>query len=312
VYGRTYKVRDPRSGKRVYRRKPESTWTRVENPGTRIVSDELWAAVRSRLDFVLRAYGDAGKKAGLLRSRLADSPYIFSGLLKCAECGGSFTIVAGASGRRKYAVYGCASNAYRGTCQNSRRIGRHIVERELLQKLQGSVLSPAAIDYCFNRLKAELSKHFMHIDGDLEKIRRRKVKLEAELRNLTQAVAEHGLDSPSLRRGIVEREAEISALTANTLGRGNNDIHVQIRNLRKFVENSLAGVRELLTLNGNAPLVRMELAKHIDSITVGAGDLGAIRYRGKFKLLGDSVSWDGAEGQNRTGYAGLFRAALYQ
>jgi hypothetical protein len=26
----------------------------------------------------------------------------------------------------------------------------------------------------------------------------------------------------------------------------------------------------------------------------------------------DCVRWDGAEGQNRTGYAGLFRAALYQ
>jgi hypothetical protein len=26
----------------------------------------------------------------------------------------------------------------------------------------------------------------------------------------------------------------------------------------------------------------------------------------------DAVRWDGAEGQNRTGYAGLFRAALYQ
>jgi hypothetical protein len=33
------------------------------------------------------------------------------------------------------------------------------------------------------------------------------------------------------------------------------------------------------------------------------------RPRGNWKLLGGT---DGAEGQNRTGYAGLFRAALYQ
>jgi hypothetical protein len=33
----------------------------------------------------------------------------------------------------------------------------------------------------------------------------------------------------------------------------------------------------------------------------------------EFKAPGDHwVRWDGAEGQNRTGYAGLFRAALYQ
>jgi hypothetical protein len=58
---------------------------------------------------------------------------------------------------------------------------------------------------------------------------------------------------------------------------------------------------------------RMALAKHIGAITVGPDDAGDIAYKGEFKLLGDDcVRWDGAEGQNRTGYAGLFRAALYQ
>jgi site-specific DNA recombinase len=137
-YGMTKKLRDPRTGKRIYRRKPQSEWIEVATPSQRIVSDELWNAVRSRLAFVLRAYGDAGKKAGLLRSRLSESPYIFSGILKCAVCGGSFSIVSGAGGRRKFAVYGCAANAYRGTCNNSRRIGRDVIERELLAKLQNA------------------------------------------------------------------------------------------------------------------------------------------------------------------------------
>jgi hypothetical protein len=52
------------------------------------------------------------------------------------------------------------------------------------------------------------------------------------------------------------------------------------------------------------------LAKHIKSITLmPEGKSGAIKYIGEWKLLGDT---GGAEGQNRTGYAGLFRAALYQ
>jgi site-specific DNA recombinase len=101
TYGHTRKLRNPVSGKRIYRRRPESEWTKVECAEQRIVSDELWTKVRARLAFVLRAYGDAEKKAGLLRSRLADSPYVFSGILKCAVCGGSFSIGAGAGGRRK-------------------------------------------------------------------------------------------------------------------------------------------------------------------------------------------------------------------
>jgi site-specific DNA recombinase len=49
----TKKLRDPRTGKRIYRRKPQSEWIEVATPSQRIVSDELWNAVRSRLAFVL-------------------------------------------------------------------------------------------------------------------------------------------------------------------------------------------------------------------------------------------------------------------
>ena len=39
-------------------------------------------------------------------------------------------------------------NAGRSTCSNSRRIGRDVVERELFEKLQCSVVVPASIEYC--------------------------------------------------------------------------------------------------------------------------------------------------------------------
>jgi cell division protein FtsB len=159
---------------------------------------------------------------------------------------------------------------------------------------------------------SELSKQLSQLDSDLENTRRRKIELDAEIQNLTRAVAD-GMDSPSLRKAITEREAEISQLTAKTLGRGKDSVHSQVRNLRKFVQSAMGDLRRLLTSNGSASLVRMALAKHIGAITVGPDDAGSIAYKGEFKLLGDEcVSWDGAEGQNRTGYAGLFRAALYQ
>jgi hypothetical protein len=63
--------------------------------------------------------------------------------------------------------------------------------------------------------------------------------------------------------------------------------------------------------------MRMELAKHIEKIMIlpEGREPHSIKYKGKWDLLGDESglrSSDGAEGQNRTGYAGLFRAALYQ
>jgi hypothetical protein len=56
----------------------------------------------------------------------------------------------------------------------------------------------------------------------------------------------------------------------------------------------------------------MELAKHVKEIVISPGVGDEITYTGKWDLLGNGANMDGAEGQNRTGYAGLFRAALYR
>jgi hypothetical protein len=59
--------------------------------------------------------------------------------------------------------------------------------------------------------------------------------------------------------------------------------------------------------------IRIKSLETVGVVRDGPDDAGSIAYKGEFKLLGDDgVRWDGAEGQNRTGYAGLFRAALYQ
>jgi site-specific DNA recombinase len=313
TYGMTKKIRNPQTGKRIYKHRPESEWTKVPSPEQRIVSDELWNAVQARLAFVNREYDANGGRAGLLRSRAASSKYIFSGLLRCGTCGGRVAIVSGKGRTHRSASYGCPAREYRGTCSNDRRIRSDQLEAELLGKLQQDVLSPEAIDYVFERLEVELSKHLNRIDGDLETMRQRKAKLDGEIRNLTRMAAD-GMDGPSLRQAITEREAEISRLTAKTLGRGKGTVHTQIRKLRKFVESNLRGLRALLSSDDNVPAVRMELSKHIQEITIMPGaDANSIKYKGKWNLLGDGVrSWDGAEGQNRTGYAGLFRAALYQ
>ena len=58
--------------------------------------------------------------------------------------------------------------------------------------------------------------------------------------------------------------------------------------------------------------MHMVLAKHFNEIVLSPGDGGEIKYKGKWDWLGDGDRRECAEGQNRTGYAGLFRAALYR
>jgi len=122
-------------------------------------------------------------------------------------------------------------------------------------------------------------------------------------------VTEDGADVPlsnwsRTRQAITEREAEISALTAKTLGREKGSVQSQIRDLRKFVTTNLRSLRALFSSEENALAMRMELAKHIQEIVITPGETaGEIKYKGKWDLLGD-----GNELRNRGCAEGAIRS----
>jgi site-specific DNA recombinase len=298
TWAKTKKVRNPLSGRRVKRERPKSDWVRVEMPEQRIVSEKLWKAVTERLAFINRTYGIAGRKGGKMNLRAAASPYIFSGLLKCGVCGSNYMLVSG-GGKNKYgyvrgADYGCPNYAFRGTCTNSRRVKRDTLEAELLSKLQRDVLSDAAIDFVLEKLEEEIERRFAAMGGEMDAMRKRKAVLETEIGNLSRVLAS-GMDSPSLRAGITEREKEISGLVEKITGKGKGSVQKQIVGLRKFVREGVMDIREALAgKHGKPAIVRQELFRHIDAITL-LPEGEEIRYKGSWKLLGDI---GGAEGQS--------------
>jgi len=137
-------------------------------------------------------------------------------------------------------------------------------------------------------------------------ILKRKAVLESQLKKLTSAAGE-GMDSPAIRAAITEREAEISPLTDRTLGAGKGSVRRQMRDLRRFVKDSLGDIRGLLAgKHANVAMVRQELAKLVEAITLSPDEQGlGIKYRGKWALLGGSTGC--AEGGNCTMRATLFR-----
>jgi hypothetical protein len=58
----------------------------LQIPEQRVLSEELWNAVEARIETVKQIYGEIGRKGGM-QGRSVSSPYVFSGLLKCSECG---------------------------------------------------------------------------------------------------------------------------------------------------------------------------------------------------------------------------------
>jgi DNA invertase Pin-like site-specific DNA recombinase len=263
-WARTRKVRNPRTGRRVKRERPSNEWTKVEVPEQRIVPDELWEKVQHRLAEVKSHYKNQGSAAGLLRARAVNSPYLFSGIVKCGLCSANMNIVSG-RGERRHASYGCPLNAQRGVCKNSVRIRRDVLERSLLSKLQSEVLRPEVVEYTLQRFESELLKAVKGREQDVETLREKKATLEVEIQRLVRAIA-GDWDSPAVREEISAREDELRKITARMVEPKPDKLQAHLRNTRTFV---MAGLSDLSRLfNSDAVVARAELVKHIKEILI--------------------------------------------
>ena len=266
IWGKTQKVRSPETRKRIYRRKPPSEWRRREIPEQRIVSDKLWAAVRRRIEVVERLY-DCGPGQRPRRGRAEGSPYLFTGLLACSVCQGSITIVSGQWGTRNDSRYGCSMHAYRGdrVCTNNLLVSRRGLEEQMLAGLQSKVLHPDVVEYTFRRFEEELARSLSRQSGESSAICRRLELLERQIRNCTQAIASMGLSS-SLRVQLTDLETRHRELSEKLAGSEPRALRLQLKDTRRFVEAELRNLRSMWI--GEARLVRAEIAKHVERITL--------------------------------------------
>ncbi len=312
VWNTRRKVRVPGTGKRVFRPRPQSEWVRAEAPHLRVVTDELASAVRRRLEAVKCMFGREG--GGLT---VGPKRYLFSGLLKCSVCGGGIALVSG-RGRHGADRYGCSVHHQRGdsVCENAALVRRDELEQSLLKGLADSVLRIEVIDYAVARMEEALRKGHEKLNAELERMRRRKLQLEAELARLVNAIAE-GQPSQSFMTAISERERELQAITNQLLEPGPESLRATLDELRTFAISRLTKIRELISHPESIDLARAVLAEHFGTFTleptIQDGEPVYLAH-GKVDFFGDEAMTrtGGAGGQNRTGYARLFRAALYQ
>jgi site-specific DNA recombinase len=127
VWGRMDVKKDRTTGKRRPIMRPPEAWQRTPVPDMRIVDDEAWQAVRARKDRNSHTPYQVQRRPGL-----------FSGLLKCGDCGGTYTTYTGAR-------LICANHREKGTCSNGRTPLRAEVETKVLETLRDQLLSPEAV-----------------------------------------------------------------------------------------------------------------------------------------------------------------------
>src|SRR5580692_7122596 len=154
-------------------------------------------------------------------------------------------------------------------------------------------------------MRRELRARLEETRSHLEVTRNKREKLKAEISNLARAIAE-GHRSAALLDQLGKRERELDDISEELLAADGRGLDARLQEIGAFVQKRLQDIRGLLF--ADVPRAKAELSKHCTAITL-TPEGESFRITGDWNLLGGRS--DGAGGQNRTGYARLFRAALY-
>jgi site-specific DNA recombinase len=286
VWNRSKFVKVPGTNRRQRRMRPESEWLRRANPELVIITEDLWKAVRER--FAAFPTWGYQKKPGLL-PRGMTSPHLFSGLLKCGECGANLIIATG-GGTHRHPKYACSRRFNRGGCENDLYIRRDDLEDMMLKNLQAKILSPEAIEYAIAEYREQLGTALKALSGDLAEMRQRKARIEADVNRLVAAVSEVG-HSKALLNELARKENELQGITDRLLSSGQDSIEARIGEIRTLIMGGIENLRDLL--RKDTALARTELLKHSGEIRMTPNTAVGHRFyvaEGTWDLLGrDSV-----------------------
>jgi site-specific DNA recombinase len=200
VWNRLRYVKDPDSGKRVSRLNPPSEWITTEVTKLRIIDDELWGQVKSR-QLAVRALTD-GRQTKFKRARRPK--FLFSGLAKCAECGGGYVMFW----RDRLACFNARS---RGTCTNRRTIGRQEIETRVLTALRDKLMRRDLFEEFCREYVKELNRLRMEHRAKISQGRQELTVVEREIGKLVRAIKD-GVSATSIKKELFALEARQAEL----------------------------------------------------------------------------------------------------
>jgi DNA invertase Pin-like site-specific DNA recombinase len=189
TYNKRKQVRNPKTGTAFMVPRPESEWDIVPRPLWRIVSDELWQAAEAQL----RHKRFNGRKQGGLNRSEASRRYIFSGRMKCRQCGGRVNIV---QAKKADPLYGCHGCRFEGTCENELQVSQTVLEDRLLSAMAANLEDPSLRAFLVQEFRRQLLETIDAIEAKLrdqagiDALRSRQIELLQQRKNLLKAIGD--------------------------------------------------------------------------------------------------------------------------
>ena len=205
IWNRQRFIKNPQTGKRVSRLNPKEVWVIQDAPDLCLLSENIWKSVKARQEIIAETAPAQCGKNHLTGSRR--SKFLLSGLLKCGDCGGGYTIVS-------QDRYGCANRKNRGTCHNSKTIKRQDIEKRVLSALINKLLEPKALSTFIDEYVVQLKKLKKASEFEQKGVRQELKNIDKRLNAILHAI-EQGIVTDTTHNRMLELEAQKSKLSAN-------------------------------------------------------------------------------------------------
>ena len=206
VWNRQRFVTHPETGKRQARPNPPEDWTRNAVPELRIIDDDLWSRVKERQDSIRANIVTTHATSTNNLNTSHRAKYLFSGLLKCGCCSGSYTLM-------NKTKYGCATARNKGTCSNRALIKRTDVEARVLVGLKTKLLDPAMLAAFVAEYQKEWNKLQSETVSDRGKFQSELNVVAKQIDNMLEAIS-NGMFHASMKEKMDTLEARKAELDA--------------------------------------------------------------------------------------------------
>lgn len=201
IWNKTRSVRDPDTGRRIFRGNPESEWKRAHDPALIIIAPDDWRAAQVEK---------------LARGHTQPTPFrrrkrILSGLLRCGCCGGGMTLKDVRPTSRRIV---CSTWRESGACTNSRVYHLNPIEQAVIDGMLDRLRSPAALVAYVAALQADRRGEATRRAGAERAVTRARGALDTLQRNLIHGRIDEDFfdrEAPALRRALADAQAQLDA-----------------------------------------------------------------------------------------------------
>ena len=197
VWNRLRYIKDPDTGKRVSRPNPESEWIFHDVPELRIIEQDLWNRIKARQE-AIKVERSTGKPNRLHERQRAK--YLFSGLTRCACCGGGYSMIS-------QTLVGCSTARNKGTCNNRLNIRRDGLEKRVLNGLKGHLMDPELFAIFCEEFTRRMNERRMEARAAIDAAHAEIPRIERDLERLVDCFLKEDEAADALHARMKQLEA---------------------------------------------------------------------------------------------------------